>query len=145
DANNNFAVSTDLIGGSWDYPEADYAARDRIVRAHEDWQRGLMWTLANHPRVPAAVREHFSRFGLAKDEFRENDNWPRQLYVREARRMVWDDVMTERNGRRHEVVAHGVGLGAYNMDSHHVQRSVPGGKTVRNEGDVQVPSLPYPV
>ncbi len=145
DTNNNYAVSTDFIGQNWDYAEADYAARAKIWRAHEDWQKGLMWTLANHPRVPEKVRAEFQRIGLAKDEFTDNDNWPRQLYVREARRMVSDYVMTEKNCTRAEVVADSVGMGAYNMDSHHVQRYVTKDGFVRNEGDVQVRVRPYPI
>jgi len=145
DTNNNYAVSTDFIGQNWGYPEADHTERERIRQAHVDWQMGLMWTLANHPRVPEKVRAEFQRLGLARDEFTDNDNWPRQLYVREARRMVSDHVMTERNCVRAEVVDDSVGMGAYNMDSHHVQRYVTKEGFVRNEGDIQVRVRPYPV
>jgi hypothetical protein len=145
DTNNNFAVSSDFIGMNWDYPEADYATRAKIWKAHEDWQKGLMWTYAHHPRVPAAVRAAFQKLGLAKDEFTDNDNWPRQLYIREARRMTSDYVMTERNCKRLEVIEDSVGMGAYNMDSHHIQRHVTKDGFVRNEGDVQVGSRPYPI
>jgi hypothetical protein len=145
DTNNNFAVSTDFIGQNWDYPEADYATRERIWQAHVDWQKGLMWTLANHERVPPKIREVFQRIGLAKDEFLDCDNWPRQMYVREARRMIGPYVMTERNCKRTEVVEDSVGMGAYNMDSHNIQRYITPEGFVRNEGDVQVRSRPYPV
>lgn len=145
DANNNFAVSTDNIGMNYAYPEADYATRATIVQEHEDYQNGLMWTLANHPRVPAKVREHFQTWGLAKDEFVENGNWPRQLYVREARRMIGDYVMIQANCLRERVAEDSLGMGAYNMDSHHVRRFVTQEGYVRNEGDVQVRSYPYPI
>ena len=145
DTNNNYAISTDFIGQNWDYPDADYATRARIWQAHEDWQKGLMWTLANHPRVPEKVRAEFQRLGLAKDEFTDNNNWPRQLYVREARRMISDYVMTEKNCTRTEVAADSVGMGAYNMDSHHIQRYVTKEGFVRNEGDIQVRVRPYPI
>ncbi len=145
DTNNNFAISTDFIGQNWDYAEADYATRARIWQAHEDWQKGLMWTYAHHPRVPEKMRLAFQKLGLAKDEFLDNGNWPRQLYVREARRMVSDYVMSEKNCRRIEVIEDSVGMGAYNMDSHHIQRFVTKEGFVRNEGDVQVGSKPYPV
>lgn len=145
DTNNNFAVSTDFIGQNWDYPDADYETRARIWRAHEDWQKGLMWTYAHHPRVPESIRAAFQKLGLAKDEFTDNDNWPRQLYVREARRMISDYVMTEKNCKRADVVEDSVGMGAYNMDSHNIQRYVTKEGFVRNEGDVQVRSRPYPV
>jgi hypothetical protein len=145
DTNNNFAISTDFIGQNWDYPEADYATRAKIWKAHEDWQKGLMWTLANNPRVPEKVRAEFQRLGLAKDEFKDNDNWPRQLYVREARRMISDYVMTEKNCTRAEVAPDSVGMGAYNMDSHNIQRFITKEGFVRNEGDVQVRVRPYPI
>ena len=145
DTNNNFAISTDFIGQNWDYADADYATRAKIWQAHEDWQKGLMWTYAYHPRVPEKMRLAFQKLGLAKDEFLDHGNWPRQLYVREARRMIADYVMSEKNCRRKEVIEDSVGMGAYNMDSHHIQRFVTKEGFVRNEGDVQVGSKPYPV
>ena len=145
DTNNNFAISTDFIGQNWDYPDADYETRARIWKAHEDWQKGLMWTYAHHPRVPEKIRAAFQKLGLAKDEFQDNGHWPRQLYVREARRMISDYVMTEKNCKRKEVVEDSVGMGAYNMDSHNIQRYVTKEGFVRNEGDVQVGTRPYPV
>lgn len=145
DTNNNHAISTDYIGANWDYPEADYETRAKIWKAHEDWQKGLMWTYAHHPRVPQHIQQAFQKLGLAKDEFTDNGNWPRQLYVREARRMIGDYVMTEKNCKRTEIVQDSVGMGAYNMDSHNIQRYVTAEGFVRNEGDVQVRSRPYPI
>ncbi len=145
DTNNRFAISTDYIGANWDYPEADYTTREKIWKEHELWQKGLMWTYAHHPRVPQHIREEYQKLGLAKDEFLDNDNWPRQLYIREARRMISDYVMTEKNCKRQEIVEDSVGMGAYNMDSHHVQRYLTKEGFVRNEGDVQVGSRPYPI
>ena len=145
DVNNNFAFSTDYIGRNYEYPNADYAKREEIIKDHINYQKGLMWTLANHPRVPESIRKVFQTNGLAKDEFVENNHWPRQLYVREARRMVSSYVMTERNCKRIEVVPDSVGMGAYNMDSHNTQRYVTAEGTARNEGDVQIASKPYPV
>ncbi len=145
DSNNNFAVSTDYIGMNFTYPDADYAERDRIIADHLRWTQGLMWTLANHPRVPDEVRRHFQTWGLARDEFTGSDNWPHQLYIREARRMVSDYVMTQANCLREMVIEDSVGMGAYNMDSHNVQRYVNSAGEVRNEGDIQVKSYPYPI
>jgi uncharacterized protein (TIGR03067 family) len=143
DTNNNFAISTDFIGGNYDYPEADHATRERIVEAHRRYQQGLMHTLATHPRVPEEVRAHFRRLGPAKDEFVDNGHWPHQLYVREARRMVSDHVMTQDDCQRRRVPEDPVGLGAYNMDSHNCQRYVTPAGFVRNEGDIQVGVSPY--
>jgi hypothetical protein len=146
DANNNFAFSTDDIGTNYDYPDGDYATRAKVWKEHVDYQKGLMWTLANHPRVPESVRKHFRTWGLAKDEFADSDNWPHQLYVREARRMVGAYVMTEQNCRGRRRAEDSVGLAAYTMDSHNVQRYVTKDGHVLNEGDVQVGGFPpYPI
>ena len=146
DTNNNGAFSTDNIGMNYDYPEASYAQRERIIAEHRVYQQGFMWTLANHPRVPETIRREMSKWGLAADEFTDSGNWPRQLYIREARRLVGDYVMTELDCRRVRVADDSVGLGSYNMDSHNVQRYVtPDGK-VQNEGDVQEsPGGPYAI
>lgn len=138
DTNNNGAFSTDWIGGSHDYPTADYATRARIVAAHRRYQQGLLWTLANDARVPAAVRAEFQRYGLARDEFVAHGHWPPLLYVREGRRLLGEAVVTEHHCTGRETVPDPVGMGAYAMDSHHVQRYVAADGTVRNEGDVQV-------
>ncbi len=146
DTNNNGAFSTDYIGGNYEYPDADYATREKIVADHRAYQQGLLWTLANHPRVPAKVRAEFQRLGLAKDEFVDNDNWPTQLYIREARRMIGAYVMTEHNCRSRAVAEDSVGMGAYGMDSHNCQRYVNAKGLVQNEGDVQVGGFaPYPI
>lgn len=144
DTNNNCAVSTDFIGMNYDYPTASYAEREAIIRRHEIYQQGLMWTLSHHPRVPEVIRRQMSVWGLAKDEFLDNGNWPHQLYVREARRMKSDYVMTEHDCRRIRKCEDSVGLGSYNMDSHNCQRYVTEEGFVQNEGDVQEsPGGPY--
>ncbi len=146
DSNNNFAFSTDHIGMNYAYPDGDYATRERIWKEHVDYQMGLMWTLANHPRVPEKVRKHFQTWGLAKDEFTDTANWPNQLYIREARRMIGAYVMIEQNCRGKRVAKDSIGLAAYTMDSHNVQRYVAKDGAVRNEGDVQVGGFPpYPI
>lgn len=146
DTNNRGAVSTDYIGHSDKYPEASYAKRQEILAEHRRYQQGLMWTLCHHARVPESVRAHMSRWGLAKDEFGDNGHWPRQIYVREARRMVADYVMTELDCRRTRDTPMSVGMGSYNMDSHNCMRFVDDQGRVQNEGDVQVsPGGPYQI
>jgi len=146
DTNNNCAVSTDCIGMNYDYPDGDYATRERIIEAHRSYTQGLLWTLANSPRVPEEVRRHFQTWGLAGDEFIDNDNWPHQLYVREARRMISQYVMTQHDCEGRRAAEDSVGLAAYGMDSHHVQRYVDEQGHVRNEGDIQVRvPAPYPI
>lgn len=138
DSNNNGAVSTDWIGQSYDYPTADYATRERIAAAHKRYQQGLLWTLAHDPRVPAKIQAEFSRFGLAADEFAGTEHWPPLLYVREGRRLRGELVVTEAQCMGQQVDPDPVGMGAYAMDSHNVQRYVAADGSVRNEGDVQV-------
>jgi len=145
DINNNGGFSTDFIGANYGYPEADYATRERIAKEHEHYTRGFLTFLATSPRVPEAMRREMQQWGPCKDEFPETGGWPNQLYVREARRMISDYVMTEKNCRAQEVVRDAVGLAAYNMDSHNCQRLVKNGRA-ENEGDVQVPPMkPYPI
>ena len=145
DVNNNFGFSTDNIGMNYDYPDGDYAIRERIFNEHVLYQRGLMWTLVSNPRVPEKIRKEVARWGLAKDEFKETDGWPHQMYVREARRMISDYVMTQDDCQGKRVAEDSVGLGAYNMDSHNTQRYVDANGHARNEGDVQVGVSPYPI
>ena len=146
DTNNKFGFSTDYIGRNYDYPEASYAEREKIIEDHRNYQMGLMWTLANHPRIPAEVREEASRWGTTKDEFERADGWQQQLYVREARRMVSDYVMTQKNCEALTVAEDGIGLAAYGMDSHNVQRYVDANGYVQNEGNVEAHGFkPYPI
>jgi len=146
DTNNRTGFSTDFIGQNYGYPEASYAGRAEIAARHLLYQQGLMWTLANHPRVPAKIRAEVARWGMCRDEFVEGGGWQEQLYVREARRMVGDLVMTQRHCQGRERAADPVGLAAYGMDSHNTQRYVDAQGNVRNEGDVEVGVfMPYPV
>ena len=146
DTNNHGAFSTDYIGMNYDYPEASYERRAEILQEHTDYQQGLMWFLANDPRVPEDVRADMSEWGLAKDEFVGTNHWPHQIYIREARRMVSDYVTTELHLRGTKPTPRSVGMGSYNMDSHNVQRYVDEEGYARNEGDIQVnPGGPYPI
>lgn len=146
DTNNHGAVSTDYMGANWDYPDGDYATREAIIKRHEVYQKGYMWTLQNHPRVPDELRAYYRQWGLPKDEFVNNGGWPTQLYIREARRMVGELVMTEHHVMGREIVNDSVGMGAYGMDSHNVQRYVTKQGFVRNEGNIQVGGFPpYPI
>lgn len=145
DLNNCGAFSTDHIGMNYDYPEGDYSTREKIVLDHQNYQMGLFWFLANDPRVPAEIRQEIGTWGLCRDEFVETGGWPHQIYVREARRMVSDCVMTEHHCQGRDAVDDPVGLAAYTMDSHNTQRYVKEGKAI-NEGDVQVGGFPpYPI
>jgi hypothetical protein len=124
DTNNSGLFSTDFLGMSYDWPEADHATRARIWQAHKSYTLGLLWFLGHDERVPQAVRDEMLRWGLARDEFTKSGHWPPQLYVREARRMVSDYVVTDRDARHLRKADDVVALATYAMDSHYVSRYV---------------------
>jgi hypothetical protein len=138
DTNNHGPFSTDNIGRNWDYPDASYERRREIIQEHVNYQRGLLYFIANDPSVPADVRTEFSKWGLAKDEFRDNNNWPHQLYVRESRRMIGKYVMTENELTKKRPTPESVGMGSYGIDSHNIQRYITPEGFVQNEGDIGV-------
>ncbi len=146
DTNNHGPFSTDNIGRNWDYPEASYERRREIFQEHVQYQQGLMYFMANDPRVPEDVRTAVAKWGLAKDEFTDNGNWPHQLYVREARRMVGRYVMTEHELLKHRPTPEPVGMGSYGIDSHNIQRYITPEGYVQNEGDIGVSTKgPYQI
>lgn len=145
DMNNHGAVSSDFIGANHVWPEADYPLRERLFQEHVTYQMGLMWFLTNDSSVPSDIQKQASQWGLCRDEFQETGGWSPQLYIREARRMVADYVMTENDCMAKRLAEDPVGLGSYTMDSHNCQRVVKDGR-VWNEGDVQVRvPQPYPI
>lgn len=146
DVNNHGPMSTDNIGCNYDYPEASYERRRAILREHRTYQQGWFYFIATDPRVPRDVQQEMQRWGLAEDEFRDNDHWPWQIYVREARRMIGQFVMTENHLLRKRPTPESVGMGSYTIDSHNVQRYVTPEGWVQNEGDIGVPTPgPYPI
>ena len=146
DTNNRTAFSTDFIGHNYDYPEGSFAEREAIRQRHRKYQQGLMWTLANHSRVPDHIRREVARWGMCRDEFERKDGWQQQLYVRESRRMIGATVMTQHHCQGRQVAKDAIGLAAYTMDSHNVQRYVDANGHVRNEGDVEVGGFsPYAI
>ncbi|MCC6538851.1 MAG: FAD-dependent oxidoreductase [Bryobacterales bacterium] len=145
DFNNRGPISTDYIGASWDYPEASYAQRAEIWQAHIDYTAGLFTFLRTDLRVPEPLRAEAATWGLAADEFASTNHWPHQLYVREARRLVGDFVMTQRDIQTALTKPDAIGMGSYNSDSHNVQRYVQADGTVQNEGNMEVRVTPYQI
>jgi hypothetical protein len=146
DTNNHGPFSTDYIGMNYDYPEASYERRKEIIEEHKNYQKGLLYFVSTDKRVPKEVREKMKEWGLAKDEFQDNNHWPYQLYIREARRMLGTYVTTENEVLGKMNVPDPVGMGSYTMDSHNVQRYVTEKGYVQNEGDIGIhPKKPYQI
>jgi hypothetical protein len=146
DVNNHGPFSYDNIGMNWDYPEASYERRREIIAGHTFYQKGLLYFMATCRRLPAWVRETMNEWGYSKDEFADNGHWPYNIYVREARRMIGEYVMTENDVLGKREVPRPVGMGSYTMDSHNVQRYVTPEGFVQNEGDIGVrPERPYQI
>jgi len=145
DMNNNGAFSTDFIGMNYTYPTNTYAAREQMDREHLEYIQGLVHYLATSPRSPASLRTAMAGWGPTKDEWPETGGYSPQIYVREARRMISDYVMTQADCSSARVAPESICLGSYTMDSHNIQRIVKNG-FAHNEGDVQVGvPRPYPI
>ncbi|QDT54462.1 Xanthan lyase precursor [Caulifigura coniformis] len=145
DTNNHGPFSTDNIGMNYDYPEASYERRKEILDEHRQYQQGWLYFVANDPRVPKVVQDEMRKWGLPKDEFKDNGNWPHQIYVREARRMIGQFVMTENELMKKKPTPDSVGMGSYTIDSHNVQRYITPEGYVQNEGDIGVGISPYSI
>ena len=123
---------------NYDYPEASYERRREILQQHENYQKGWLYFIANDPRIPTDVQQEMRRWGLPKDEFKDNGNWSHQIYVREARRMIGSFVMTENELLKKRPTPDSVGMGSYTIDSHNIQRYITPEGFVQNEGDIGV-------
>ncbi len=145
DINNNGPFSTDMIGMSRDYPESNYKQRESIFKAHVNYTKGFFYFIGHDSRVPEQLRNEMLQYGYPKDEYTNSNHFTPQMYVREARRMIGQYVMTQANCQGREIVNDGVALAAYTMDSHNAERIVINGM-VKNEGDVQIGGFgPYPI
>ncbi|WP_208398853.1 FAD-dependent oxidoreductase [Pedobacter sp. SG908] len=145
DINNRNGFSTDMIGTNHGYPDGDYASRAKYIEDLTSYTKGLFYFFGHDLRVPQALRSQMLQWGYPKDEYKDNKNWSHQAYIREARRMVSDYVMTEHNCTGKAIVTDGIALAAYNMDSHNTERLVVDGM-VKNEGNVEIPGIsPYPI
>jgi hypothetical protein len=144
DLNNYGGFSTDNIGMNDEWPDGSYETRERIFQDHFTYNLGMLYFLANDEQVPLDIRDEVREWGLARDEFEGTGHWPHQLYIREARRMIADYVMTDHNCLGDITVEDSIGLASYQMDSHHCRRVIIDGR-VYNEGDVEIPISPYPI
>jgi hypothetical protein len=149
---NASVVSTNLVGASWEYPEATDDRRREIWNEHLLYAQSLLYFLGNDPSVPAHIREEMQEWGLAKDEFVDTGHWPHQMYVREARRMIGEYVLTQHDLQNRRRKYDSIGMGGYNIDIREVQwiarqvyRFPNVAEEVLMEGYVSVPVDPYEI
>ncbi len=137
----------DFFGASYDYAEADYKQRKEIEQLHRDYALGMLWLLEHDPRIPQHMREEMKDWGLAKDEFESTGNFPHHIYVREARRMIGEYVMVEKNitKENRENASYPVGVGSYALDCHYVSKVVDENGKLRYEGTIFEPITPYSI
>ncbi len=132
-------LSANLYGENLEYPSGDYKTQDSIIQYHRDFTLGLLWFLQNDNSVDSLTRANWKGWGLPKDEFIDNGHWPRRLYIRSARRMVSDYVITEYNTKINtpDTVSDPVAIAWWPPDMHHARRIVKNGY-VYNEGFTHV-------
>ena len=149
DINNSGPFSTDMIGESDDFAEASPERRKQIFLKHQLYNQSFLYFLGHDPRVPIHLRKEMLTYGYPKDEYINNGNWSPQMYVREARRMIGEEVMTQAHCEGRTIAKNPIGMAAYTMDSHNCQRlvvKINGVDMVKNEGDVQAGGFgPYPI
>lgn len=121
DVNSTGPVSTDLLGASWQYPDATYERRKQIWNEHLTWAQGLIYFLQNDPSVPKAIQAQMRKWGLPKDEFLDTGHWPNQLYVREGRRMLGEYVLTQHDLQEYRRKYDSIGMAGYNIDIREVE------------------------
>jgi hypothetical protein len=148
DLNNVGPMSVGLPGANYGYPEASPAEREAIVAYHREHQQGFLHFLANDPRVPEAIQTEVATFGLCADEFVDNDNWPPLLYLREGRRMVGEEMVTQHDTRGVRSKPDIIGMASYRIDSHRVSRWIDGDNRLLLEGKIGTPAplswaIPY--
>lgn len=146
-------ISTNLYDGSnWAYPDADYPLRDAIWNDHLSYTKGLLYFIAYDSSVPENIRNEAKQWGLAKDEFKDTEHFPHQLYIRVARRMIGEYVLTQNDLMKDVIKYDAIGMGSYNMDVRHVQRGYDMVSRfpelvaeTYNEGYLSIPVLPYQI
>jgi hypothetical protein len=146
DVNGNGSFSTDLAGPEpTEWTEASDDRRAEIMQRYRDYTAGLFWFLTHDPSVPAAIRNAAEPWGLAADEFTDNDHWPWQLYVRESRRMIGEYVITQHDCDGERLVRDSVALASYPIDSHKVTLFVDRQGQLETEGYFFHGVEPWPI
>jgi len=151
DANNQHAalLSTDLPEENWPWPTANWAWRDQFAVRLREYILGLIWFCQNDPELPEEFRTRCSEYGLCRDEYEDNGNFPRQVYVREGRRIEGEqlfsahDALPKEGCVRPPIHLNSVTASHYALDSHACYKRQ--GDFTALEGFFSYGSVPYTV
>ena len=121
DVNSGWGISLNLLGANQGYPDGSPEQRKEILREYMSWTHGMVYYLQNDPSVPQSTRKFYREWGLCKDEFKDTGGWPHQLYIREARRMLGEQVLTQHDLMTHLRKYDCIGMAGYNIDIREVQ------------------------
>jgi hypothetical protein len=145
DVNSMGSFGTDAIGLGVGYVEGSYALRAQLTAGIRKYDQGLVYFLSHDPSVPALIRNELGRWGLCKDEYAGTDGWPPLLYIREARRLVGQYVLTQADLQSDATKADSIGLGQYKIDSHSIRRLVTSDGILYSEGSLSSAVTPYQI
>jgi hypothetical protein len=129
-------ISLGNFGAQFGWPDGSYAERERIFQDHKEYALGLLHFLRTEEVVPEHIRREVAGWGFPKDEFPDNGHFPYQLYVREARRMRGESVVTQRDVTTDRRKPDAIGISSHFIDSHHVQRVALSPTEFVNEGRI---------
>jgi hypothetical protein len=138
----------ELIGEQNSYVEGDWLERQKVTKRFRDITLGLLYFIQNDPSVEENTRENMQKFGLPKDEYKDNGNMPYEVYVREARRIVGRSVFTENDAilvkglQRTPIQTDSISITEWFMDSHAcTEKTIEGSKP---EGEVMLKNKTFP-
>ena len=144
---NTPVISFSLLNYQFEWPEASHASRLELEQVFKEYTQGFLYFLGNDESVPETLRTEMKQWGLAKDEYTDNDNWPYYLYIREGRRMIGEYVMTQHDLQTNIRKMDRVCQGGHKIDAHHIQRLAVSETAFRNEGRiwevVDIYDIPY--
>lgn len=151
DANNQHGVfvSTDLPEENWPWPTSSWEWRDKFAKRLREYTEGLFYFIQNDPELPSQFIQNTREWGLAKDEYTDNGNFPRQVYVREGRRFeglyffTAHDALPVSLGSRPPIHQQSITASHYALDSHAVRKREEG--RIHLDGFLSYPTAVYTV
>lgn len=135
---NRGLMTHTIYGSNVDYPEGDWATRAKIWKFHQDFLVNFVHFLRTDPVVPQEIKESAEKLRFTPGVFDETGGWPHQLYVREARRMVSDYVVTQNDMEAKTKPKHSVGLASYGVDDWSYATTVQDGMVALQGGEFSI-------